>query len=266
MVSSVSTYYANIGLTMAKSLSDSAMGAHLTGQEILNILKKSEGWTDNGDGSVTSGPVTVTTNESGDDVILTAVNPADGSRMSMRISDEENRNGQYSVEGFDAHIAGLSSAQNDRLEEEMSEYIDSQDMYGRKNKAYGNSKGKDGRHGGLDSADASTEANWFIALAEVLGESLNGLANDITKQTDKVKLLKNGQPPFKDSMRLQGLAQQLSFMTQAFMTCLNSIGEAIKNGIRRVGRPSRFFQPLLFLCLGNLGVFVWLSVLFQVRR
>jgi hypothetical protein len=43
-----------------------------------------------------------------------------------------------------------------------------------------------------------------------------------------VKQLKNGGAPFKDSMRIQALAQQLSFMSQAFMTCLNSIGEAIK--------------------------------------
>jgi hypothetical protein len=234
MGNAISAYYGGIGLSMAKTLTDNAMGKHLSQEDMVKALKMSPEFKDNGDGSFTSGPATVTIT-SDDDLIIKIVNPADGGSVTMRISDELNHEGDYAVAKSKFDLAGLTPDQNEALQDALSEYLDPNDMYGRKNKAYGSSKGKDDRHGGLDSGDGSTDSNWFIALAEVLGESLNNLADDITSQTNKVKLLKNGSAPFKDSMRLQGLAQQLSFMTQAFMTCLNSIGEAIKNSVTAGG-------------------------------
>jgi hypothetical protein len=233
IMSSISPF-TNLGLAMAKKLNEETMGTSLSKQDILNCLKNSPAWTDNGDGTFTSGAVTASVSDDGD-LNLRALDPTTGSTVRLRISDDLNREGDYSVVKAKVNFAGLTDAQNEALSEQLSDSLDLNDMYGRKNKAYGSSKGKDGRHGGLDSGDASSSSNWFIALAEVLGESLNKLANDITSQTDKVKLLKNGSAPFKDSMRLQGLAQQLSFMTQAFMTCLNSIGEAIKNSVTAGG-------------------------------
>jgi hypothetical protein len=69
--------------------------------------------------------------------------------------------------------------------------------------------------------------NWFIEMALALGEALNQMAKELKSKIDNVKLT-NGQPPFKDAMEIQGLAQQLNFVSQAFMTALNVVGESLK--------------------------------------
>jgi hypothetical protein len=87
---------------------------------------------------------------------------------------------------------------------------------------------------GTDGAEGGSE-NWFIALAEGLGEILNKLAIELKDAVDSVTLDDQGQPPYKDGMRIQGLAQQLQFLCQAFMTILNTVGEATKTVVTAGG-------------------------------
>jgi hypothetical protein len=97
--------------------------------------------------------------------------------------------------------------------------------------------------GTAGSADGSTgiggetgdSSNWFIALAEAMGEVLNKLATELKDAVDAVVLDDTGQPPYKEGMRIQGLAQQLQFISQAFLTALNSVGEATKSVVTAGG-------------------------------
>jgi hypothetical protein len=103
--------------------------------------------------------------------------------------------------------------------------------------------------GGAMGADAATgtdgmsapsdsswgEDSWFIQMAEGLGEILNKIATKLKKMVDDAKLGDNGQPPYKEGMIIQGLAQQLSFISQALMTALNSLGDSIKSVVTAGG-------------------------------
>jgi hypothetical protein len=93
-------------------------------------------------------------------------------------------------------------------------------------------KGKRKKNGGASSEsngmDGGGSGNWFIDFALAMGEALNKMADELKSKVDDVKLT-NGQPPFKDAMEIQGLAQQLNFVSQAFMTALNVIGESLKS-------------------------------------
>jgi hypothetical protein len=79
------------------------------------------------------------------------------------------------------------------------------------------------------------EDSWFVQLAEALGTILNKIADKLKKLVDDAKLGDNGQPPFKEGMVIQGLSQQLSFIAQALMTALNSLGDAIKSTVTAGG-------------------------------
>jgi hypothetical protein len=87
---------------------------------------------------------------------------------------------------------------------------------------------------GMDGGSSDSSGNWFIEMAEALGSALNKMARELKAEIDAVELT-NGQPPFKDAMRIQGLAQQLSFVSQAFMTALNSVGEGLKTTLTAGG-------------------------------
>jgi Domain of Unknown Function (DUF1521) len=85
------------------------------------------------------------------------------------------------------------------------------------------------------AGQSGDSSNWFIALAEGMGEILNKLAKELKSAVDAVTLDDNGQPPYKEGMRIQGLAQQLQFISQAFLTALNSVGEATKSVVTAGG-------------------------------
>jgi hypothetical protein len=92
-----------------------------------------------------------------------------------------------------------------------------------------------GYSSGGASAEDAIENNWFIQLAEALGEILNKIAKKLSAMVDAAKLGSDGQPPYKDAMRIQALAQELAFIQQALMTALNSVGESIKNVVTAGG-------------------------------
>jgi hypothetical protein len=210
-----------------------ANGRHLNGPELIKSITDraavDKNITVNADGTFTIGGVNVEIGDDGElDMTLVLPNGAGELKVSL---DDPNMNGTYRPY-VDLDMKGVTPEQEAVFEREFEDLMDPNDMFGRKNNAFGG-KGR-GKHcsgiggGGSDGGGIGGESNWFLALAEVLGQSLNDIADKLTTQTDKVKQLKNGGAPFKDSMRIQALAQQLSFMSQAFMTCLNSIGEAIK--------------------------------------
>lgn len=97
--------------------------------------------------------------------------------------------------------------------------------------------GTDGAEGGElgDLGVTDVAQNWFMVLAEALGTILNKLGKNLADLVANVKLGKDGQPPYKDAMKIQALAQELAFISQALMTALNSIGESIKTTVTAGG-------------------------------
>jgi hypothetical protein len=100
-----------------------------------------------------------------------------------------------------------------------------EDMVNNVNK---NKRKRGGASSESSGADGGSSGNWFIDFALAMGEALNTMAAELKRKVDDVKLT-NGQPPFKDAMEIQGLAQQLNFVSQAFMTALNVVGESLKS-------------------------------------
>jgi hypothetical protein len=140
--------------------------------------------------------------------------------------DDGNGDGNYEIKNNQLNSAGaLSGAEESAAEKVVNSLMDNDNVF--------STKKKKGGGGGLAAAMGGGES-WFIQMAEAMGEALNQMSKDLSTAIDKVQT-KDGQPPFKDSMRIQGLAQQLSFMSQAFMTALNSVGEAIKTTVTAGG-------------------------------
>jgi hypothetical protein len=140
--------------------------------------------------------------------------------------DDSNGDGQYEIKSNQLNSGGVLTGEQEAAAEAVISYL-------MENDNVFSVKKKKGGGGGFAAALGGGES-WFIQMAEAMGEALNQMAKDLSTAIDKVKT-KDGQPPFKDSMRIQGLAQQLSFMSQAFMTALNSIGEAIKTSVTAGG-------------------------------
>jgi hypothetical protein len=102
--------------------------------------------------------------------------------------------------------------------------------------AMGGANATSGTTGMSAPSDSSWgEDSWFIQMAEGLGEILNKIATKLKKMVDDAKLGDSGQPPYKEGMIIQGLAQQLSFISQALMTALNSLGDSIKSVVTAGG-------------------------------
>jgi hypothetical protein len=108
-----------------------------------------------------------------------------------------------------------------------------------KNKKEGGGSAADGADGATgdlgDLGVTDVAENWFMVLAEALGTVLNKLGKNLSDLVRDVKLGKDGQPPYKDAMKIQALAQELAFISQALMTALNSIGESIKSTVTAGG-------------------------------
>ncbi len=108
-----------------------------------------------------------------------------------------------------------------------------------KNKKEGGGSAADGADGATgdlgDLGVTDVAENWFMVLAEALGTVLNKLGKNLSDLVKNVKLGKDGQPPYKDAMKIQALAQELAFISQALMTALNSIGESIKSTVTAGG-------------------------------
>jgi Domain of Unknown Function (DUF1521) len=197
----------------------------------------------------------------GTEVLLTVTNPA-GLEFTVKL--ESVNGGQYQVVdqqfgNMDAlgipdstqkyindHLAGTGGSGNLLS---MLELVNQTTDPSKKKKGVG-ALGSDAvEGGGAMGADATTgmdgmsspsdsswgEDSWFIQMAEGLGEILNKIATKLKKMVDDAKLGDNGQPPYKEGMIIQGLAQQLSFISQALMTALNSLGDSIKSVVTAGG-------------------------------
>jgi Domain of Unknown Function (DUF1521) len=157
----------------------------------------------------------------------------DGITFSFELN---NDNGDYTMGTHT--VSGTGSAAMDRFVNQAAQssgangllsFVEMANDVVRK----GKKKGEADAAGG-DAGHASQ--SWFVALAEGLGEVLNKLAIELKTAIDNVDLNEDtGQPPYKEGMRIQGLAQQLQFISQAFMTALNSIGESIKTTVTAGG-------------------------------
>jgi hypothetical protein len=209
-------------LSFVNTLNSASGGRHLSGAQLTDILRNDKGGhvTANADGSFKIDQFNVSINADGS-MTMVLPNPVGAGTLTIVLSDaDEDGNYQMSYNHLDS--ASLTKDQEAVFDEEFSNIMENNNVYCHKKK-------KGGSTGGANGGD-----NWFIQMAEALGEMLNEMANDVKTATDNVKT-KNGQAPFKDSMRVQGLAQQLSFMSQCFMTTLNSIGEAIKTAVTAGG-------------------------------
>jgi hypothetical protein len=205
-----------------------AGGKHLNGPELSKAISDRAAFnkniTVNSDGTFTIGGVNVEIGDDGE-LDMTLALPNNLGELKVYL-DDPNMDGNYRSK-VDLDMKGVTPEQEAVFEREFEALMDPNDMFGRKNNVFGG-KGKGKHVHGEGDGGIGGESNWFLALAEALGQGLNEIADKLTTQTDKVKQLKNGGAPFKDSMRIQALAQQLNFMCQAFMACLNAIGEAIK--------------------------------------
>lgn len=201
-----------------------SVGLSSGGQRVDPDALKAEfakrGYVQNSDGSFQIDKISVLVND--DSSMELTLNYPDGGTWKIDLADSDG-DGEYKVTDNQVDRPNLTASQENVLEEAFTNIMENNDVYCHKKKK-GGSSGSAG--GGSD--------NWFIQMAESLGEMLNQMANDVKTATDNVRT-KNGQAPFKDSMRVQGLAQQLSFMSQCFMTTLNSIGEAIKTSVTAGG-------------------------------
>jgi hypothetical protein len=168
----------------------------------------------------------------GEDVVMTVT--AGGVTMSVEF--ESQNGGPYTVSkpyisapGVPAStLAWLNNNMAGAGSESMINLLDLIKQTGEIKK-----KGQ-GAIGGEEGGDYGG-ASWFIQLAEALGTILNQIADKLKKLVDDADLGENGQPPFKEGMVIQGMAQQLSFISQALMTALNSLGDAIKSTVTAGG-------------------------------
>jgi hypothetical protein len=82
--------------------------------------------------------------------------------------------------------------------------------------------------------EGPTSQSWFLALAIGMGTIMNKMGEKMLKLLDKIKDA-GDDPPYKLTAEFQATAQMLSFMQQAFMAALNSLGESIKTGVTAGG-------------------------------
>jgi hypothetical protein len=219
-ISAVAGYAAAPVLAVMKQIGISGNGKHFDAAFLTKAFTDA-GYARNSDGSFQINQMAVTVNNDGS--LSMKLEIPNFGEWTIDIADA-NEDGEYEVTDNNLSTHGrISTAQENAFEQEFSNIMENNNVYCHKKK-------KGGSSGGASSGSD----NWFIQMAESLGEMLNQMANDVKTATDNVKT-KNGQAPFKDSMRVQGLAQQLSFMSQAFMTTLNSIGEAIKTAVTAGG-------------------------------
>ena len=218
MVAAVSNNGADVARTIINDMNAKAKGAKLDATDVKNSFASSpekfarvsqDTFSLLKDGVKVGVEIKVN-----DDGSISMRAPLGKGDWEITIADS-NSDGNYGVTSNKMNSGGeMSGAQEAAAEAAVNNLMENDNVYSSKKKKGG---------GGL--AAASGADSWFIQLAEALGESLNQMANDVKTAVDNVQT-KDGQAPFKDSMRIQGLAQQLSFMSQAFMTALNSIGEA----------------------------------------
>jgi RTX calcium-binding nonapeptide repeat (4 copies) len=92
-----------------------------------------------------------------------------------------------------------------------------------------------GNASGLDtSGNGDMTSSWFLVLAIGMGTIMNKMADKMIKLLNQIKDA-GDNPPYKLTAEFQATAQMLSFMQQAFMTALNSLGESIKTGVTAGG-------------------------------
>jgi hypothetical protein len=95
--------------------------------------------------------------------------------------------------------------------------------------------GANGLNGsGLDVTEGDMSESWFLTLAVGMGTIMNKLAERMVTLLNDIKNA-GDDPPYKLTAEFQATAQQLSFMQQAFMAALNSLGESIKTGVTAGG-------------------------------
>jgi hypothetical protein len=88
---------------------------------------------------------------------------------------------------------------------------------------------------GLDTSGVGDmRGSWFITLAIGMGTIMNKIADRMIKLLNEIKAA-GDDPPYKLTAEFQATAQLLSFMQQAFMAALNSLGESIKTGVTAGG-------------------------------
>jgi RTX calcium-binding nonapeptide repeat (4 copies) len=87
---------------------------------------------------------------------------------------------------------------------------------------------------GLDTTDTDMRGSWFLVLAIGMGTIMNNMAKRMIELLNEIKAA-GDNPPYKLTAEFQATAQMLSFMQQAFMAALNSLGESIKTGVTAGG-------------------------------
>jgi hypothetical protein len=88
---------------------------------------------------------------------------------------------------------------------------------------------------GLDTSGVGDmRGSWFITLAIGMGTVMNKIARNMIRLLNEIKAA-GDDPPYKLTAEFQATAQLLSFMQQAFMAALNSLGESIKTGVTAGG-------------------------------
>jgi RTX calcium-binding nonapeptide repeat (4 copies) len=91
-----------------------------------------------------------------------------------------------------------------------------------------------GDSSGLDTTDTDMRGSWFLVLAIGMGTIMNNMAKRMIELLNEIKAA-GDNPPYKLTAEFQATAQMLSFMQQAFMAALNSLGESIKTGVTAGG-------------------------------
>jgi hypothetical protein len=87
---------------------------------------------------------------------------------------------------------------------------------------------------GLDTSGSDGSDSWFMVLAVAMGTIMNKMAEKMIGLLNKIKAA-GDDPPYALTAEFQATAQMLSFMQQAFMTALNSLGESIKTSVTAGG-------------------------------
>jgi hypothetical protein len=87
---------------------------------------------------------------------------------------------------------------------------------------------------GLDTNVSDGSDSWFMVLAVAMGTIMNKMAEKMIGLLNKIKAA-GDDPPYALTAEFQATAQMLSFMQQAFMTALNSLGESIKTSVTAGG-------------------------------
>jgi hypothetical protein len=232
----------------------------------INDLFTPEQYNGSGYSVSTSGGTTVTVSQpmgAGEEVNMTIKDP---SGIEVRVQFDSVDGGKYEMTGFQwGNLAAVGiPASTERILNEnlkgagaggLMSLLDLVKMASKTKKDGGDAAAAaaaggvdisaDGT-GGLSGAQSTLvesgpstsewgEDSWFIQMAEGMGEIVNKIAEKLKKLVDDAKLGESGQPPFKEGMVIQGLAQQLSFIMQAMMTALNSLGDAIKSSVTAGG-------------------------------